>query len=81
MSHPPLTPPVKGGGAVGGYPLKIRTNLNSIHPETPSPLAGEGYGEGDQMRGGHFALGFGTYLCFQTLFDLGYAGLGSNLIV
>jgi len=36
--------PVKGGGAVEGvsYPLKIRTNLNSVHPETPSPLAGEG---------------------------------------
>jgi tRNA G18 (ribose-2'-O)-methylase SpoU len=28
----------------------LRQNLTSAHPETPSPLAGEGWGEGDENR-------------------------------
>jgi 23S rRNA (guanosine2251-2'-O)-methyltransferase len=28
----------------------LRQNLTSSHPETPSPLAGEGWGEGDENR-------------------------------
>jgi hypothetical protein len=28
-------------------PLKT---INSVHPQTPSPLAGEGWGEGDHRR-------------------------------
>jgi hypothetical protein len=29
---------------------RFRLKLFSFHPETPSPLAGEGWGEGDENR-------------------------------
>jgi hypothetical protein len=35
----------------------IRNSLTSFHPETPSPLAGEGRGEGNSFGCGFAALG------------------------
>ena len=54
MGHPRIPPwreksplPPFGKGGLGGFESHF---LTSAHPETPSPLAGEGWGEGEQNR-------------------------------
>ena len=50
----PPSPTFRKGG-FGGFESYF---LTSFHPETPSPLAGEGWGEGEQIRGGGEKWGF-----------------------